>query len=187
MLSVVRIDVFFLIGRRSLADPPFLLSRSLRRCAMSCCLSCSERLFAVLVVVLSPPARRRRTAAGAARRPPPPPPSPGPLRSMRCTSAVANSRLGRDIVGDDLDDRALLALLGLPAALLEPAGHDDARALLQRRGDVLGELPPAHDVEEARALLPLVGLLVAPRTVDGDAEGRGRDPARRCSASRGRG
>src|SRR3954452_2290913 len=36
-----------------------------------------------------------------------------------------------DLVGDDFDHRALLALLGLPRPLLESPGHEDAGALLQ--------------------------------------------------------
>src|SRR5262249_926559 len=67
-----------------------------------------------------------------------------------------------DLVGDDLDHAALLAVLGLPAALLEAAGDDDARALAQRLGDVLGHLAPADDVEEAGLLLPLLRLAVLP-------------------------
>src|SRR4029077_5735219 len=87
----------------------------------------------------------------------------------------------RDVGGDDLDDRPLLALVGLPAALFEPAAHDDARALRQRRADVLGELPPGDDIEEAGLLFPVLGLLVAPRPVDGHAERDLRDAAGRVS------
>src|SRR3954464_12156867 len=66
-----------------------------------------------------------------------------------------------DLVDLYFEDGALLAFLGLIAALLEPALDDDPHAALQRLGDVLRCLPP--DVareEEALAVLPLVGGLV---------------------------
>ena len=44
----------------------------------------------------------------------------------------------------------------------------------QALAHVLGHLPPAHDVEEARRLLPLLGLAVLPAAVDRQAEARGR-------------
>ena len=77
------------------------------------------------------------------------------------------AQAGTDLVGDDLDDRAALAVVGLPRALLEAAGHDDPRPLLQRLGHVLGEVTPAGDVEEGGALLPLLGVAVLPPAVDG--------------------
>src|SRR5437879_4728541 len=74
----------------------------------------------------------------------------------------------RDLVGDDLDDRALLAFLGLPRTLLEAARDDHPGALADRRADVLAELTPARDVEERRVLLPLPVALEP--AVDGDAD-----------------
>src|SRR5439155_4286790 len=84
-----------------------------------------------------------------------------------------------DLVGDDLDDRALLAVVGLPRPLLEPAGHDDAAALRQRLAGVLAHRAPCDDVEERRRLLPLARLAVLPPPVDGEADGRLRLPAGR--------
>src|SRR5207237_8095102 len=71
----------------------------------------------------------------------------------------------RHLVGHDLDDAALLAFL-LVAALLEPAGDDDPCPLLERLGHVLGQLPPADDVEEARRLPPSSAAFVLPARVD---------------------
>src|SRR4051794_2256262 len=51
-----------------------------------------------------------------------------------------------DLIGDDLDDRALLAVGGLPRTLLEPSGHDHARALREGLAGILRHLPPGHDV-----------------------------------------
>src|SRR5581483_806045 len=84
---------------------------------------------------------------------------------------------GADVVRDDLDDAALLAVLGLPRALLETTGDHDARALADRFGDVLGHLAPAHDVEEAALLLPLLRLAVLPAAAHRDAERRLRRAA----------
>src|SRR5690606_837822 len=79
-----------------------------------------------------------------------------------------------DLVGDDLDDRASLAVGRLPRALLEAAAHDDAGALLERLADVLRQVAPAGDVEEGGALLPLLALPVLPPAVHGHAEGGDR-------------
>src|SRR5205807_2828501 len=85
---------------------------------------------------------------------------------------------GTDLVGHHLDLRALVALLGLPRALLEAARDDHPRALLEGFAGVLGHLPPADDVEERHRLAALVRLPVGPHPVDGEAEtGRGL-PAR---------
>src|SRR5690606_34919158 len=69
---------------------------------------------------------------------------------------------GADLVGHDLDLRALVAVLGLPGALLEAAGDDDAVTLGDGLRHVVGEVAPADDVEEGGLLLPLVVLHVAP-------------------------
>src|SRR5262245_52796524 len=78
------------------------------------------------------------------------------------------AQAGADLVGHDLDHAALLAVLGLVGALLQPTGDDGARSLRQGRGGVLAQLAPGRDVEEGRLLLPLAVLLVA--AADGDAE-----------------
>src|SRR4029078_6575580 len=78
-------------------------------------------------------------------------------------------------------DRALLTLLGLPAALFEPAAHDDPCAFGEGRTRVLGELAPRSDVEEARLLLPLLRVLITPGPVHRDAEGDLRNAARRVA------
>ena len=86
------------------------------------------------------------------------------LLDLRLGPAQARAEL----VGDDLDDGALLAVLGLPRALLEAAEHDDAGALGDAGRGVLAERAPGDDVEERRLLLPLAVDLVA--AVDGEAE-----------------
>src|SRR5947207_8534388 len=168
MLSVIRIDVFFLIGRRSLPGGAFFS----RRCATRVPIR-SERLFAVVVVVAAVAGRRggarRRCRGRPAGRAAAPVARPAALDLVDLRGGEAKTR--RDIVGDDLDDRALLARLGLPAALLEPSTHDDPGALRHRPAHVLGELPPRDDVEEAGLLLPLLTLLVPPGAVDRDSEG----------------
>src|SRR5580765_1178553 len=52
-----------------------------------------------------------------------------------------------DFVGDDLDDRPLLAVLGLVRPLLEAAVEDHASPLLQRVRHVLAQGGPGGDVE----------------------------------------
>jgi len=74
-----------------------------------------------------------------------------------------------DLVGLDLDHRALLALLGFPCAGLQTAGDDDALAGLAGLGDVLGELSPGVDGEEV-GLLDLLAVAVGVEAVDRDAE-----------------
>src|SRR5690606_11613590 len=66
-----------------------------------------------------------------------------------------------DPVDVELDDGALLALLGVVRARLQPARRDHPRATVERLGDVLGRVTPdraAH--EEGLPVLPLVGLPV---------------------------
>src|SRR4029453_13712333 len=72
-----------------------------------------------------------------------------------------------DLVGLDLDHAAALALGGLPAAGLEPADHHGPVAFGQGLGDVLGELPPDVDAEEA-------GVAVAPAVAVADPGGDGQ-------------
>src|ERR1700761_8183543 len=80
-----------------------------------------------------------------------------------------------DIVDLDLVDGPLLAFLGLIVPLLQPAGHDDPHAALERLGHVLGRLPPhVAAEEEAVAVLPLVRLPVHDPGCRSDAEGRNR-------------
>ena len=93
-------------------------------------------------------------------------------------------RHGARCVGDDLDDAALLVVLRLVGPLLEPAGDHDAGALGERRRGVLAERTPAHDVEEARLLLPLVVHLVAAGHRDaerGDGAATGGEPELRVA------
>src|SRR5690606_8222523 len=74
-----------------------------------------------------------------------------------------------DLVDLEFDRRAVVALAVLVAALLEAALRDDAHALRERAGHVLGELAPARRAQEQRlAVLPLVRLTV-------ERAGRGRD------------
>src|SRR6056300_342646 len=75
-----------------------------------------------------------------------------------------------DLVGDDLDDGALLSIVGLPAALLEATRDDAAASLGEGGGDVLTEVTPADDIEEGDLLLPLAVDLVA--AVDRETEAR---------------
>src|ERR1039457_7175503 len=91
------------------------------------------------------------------------------LRHLRGGPSQRRSHLVRH----DLPLGAPVPLLGLPAPLLEPAGHHHAGAPDEGLAHVLGHLPPADHVEEARRLLPLLGLPVLPTPVDGQPEGRG--------------
>src|SRR5690606_38724439 len=75
-----------------------------------------------------------------------------------------------DLVDLDLDDRATIALFGLPRPLLEPPGDDHTGALLERLGDCLGLFAPAGPGEEAGVLLPFPGLTISPAPVDSDPD-----------------
>src|SRR5262249_17552987 len=154
-LSVLRIDTFFFWGRRRSAAA--LFERRSRAMSLR---SLSEGLFAEVVEVVG----------GAARAPPPPPrPAPPPPPPDAPAPAPPSGDGGArpaqartDLVGHDLHHASLVAVLRLPAPLLEATGDDDARALREGLGHVLGHLAPADDVEEARLLLPLVRLAVLP-------------------------
>src|SRR6185503_14072089 len=139
-----------------------------------------EGLLAEFVVVLGGLAPAASTAgvaaAGVAAAATP---ATATATEVAATAALVAGDLGggpaqarTDLVGHDLHHAALLAVLRLPAALLEAAAHDHARALAQRLRDVLGHLAPAHDVEEAGLLLPLLRLAVLPPAAHGDAERR---------------
>src|SRR5205823_2361094 len=74
----------------------------------------------------------------------------GPAALVLGDAGRGPSEAGADLVGHDLDLRALLTVWCLPRALIEPAGDDDARALGQAFRRVLCHLLPADHVEERR-------------------------------------
>src|SRR5690349_11732922 len=83
-----------------------------------------------------------------------------------CASAAARPFRAAhelDALGHHLGGAALLAVLALPVARLEPALHEDLAALVEVLAARLGLLAPHHDGEEARllALLPALGGVVA--------------------------
>ena len=79
-----------------------------------------------------------------------------------------------DLVDINLEHGALLALAGLVAARLQPARDDDAGALGQGLGHVLGVLAPHRTVEEhGVAVLPLVRLTI--ERAGGRRDGEVRD------------
>src|SRR5205807_3354693 len=102
--------------------------------------------------------------------------APSPTAVTRATPVVLldlrrrPAEAGTDLVGDDLDDGPLFAVVGLPRALLEAAGDEEACALLDGLTHVLAHVAPAHDVEERRGFLPLLGLAVLPAPIHGDPE-----------------
>src|SRR6266540_1561090 len=198
MFSEERIDTFFLIGRRRSAawDFFFFLSLAIVGQLVSSVINMqrfgfrnSERLFAEVV------ASARAAGGGGLGALAPTPPAASAASAgvatapevAAATTVVLRDLGGRepearpDLVGDDLDDVAPVAVAVLVAALLEAAGDDDARALRERLAHVLGHLAPAHDVEEARRLLPLVGVAVHPASVHRHAEARVRRAARRVA------
>ena len=69
-----------------------------------------------------------------------------PLDSMDVGGGEAQART--DLVGRELDLGAVLALVGLPTALLEATGDHNPHALGEAEGHVLGQVTPADDVEE---------------------------------------
>src|SRR2546425_9538922 len=68
-----------------------------------------------------------------------------------------------DALGHHLGGAALLAVLGLPVARLQPAFDEDLAALVEVLAARLGLLAPHHDGEEARlfALLPALRAVVS--------------------------
>src|SRR5512132_1492142 len=131
MLSEERIDVFFLIGRRrSAACDFFFLSLAISGSAHLIGLRCSERLF----VEVGTTGRR-----GLGALAPTPTAAASTAAAVAATAEVAaapavvlrdlggcETETGPDLVGDDLDDVAPVAVAVLVAALLEAAGDDDA-------------------------------------------------------------
>src|SRR5207249_368168 len=76
---------------------------------------------------------------------------------------------GANLLGRDLHDGALLALVGLPAPLPELPDDDHAVALAEGVGEVGGQVPPGGDpVEGGVAVAP--GVAVADAAGDRDAE-----------------
>ena len=71
-----------------------------------------------------------------------------PRRSVRWTSAVAKRRLGPTSSAVISTFERWSPSSVSHAALLEPAGHHDPHALGQGQRHVLGQVPPADDVEE---------------------------------------
>src|SRR3972149_10232052 len=63
-----------------------------------------------------------------------------------------------DALGDDLDHRALAAVLALPLARLQPALDEDRAALVEVLAAALGLLAPHHHRQEARVLALLPAL-----------------------------
>ncbi len=74
----------------------------------------------------------------------------------------------------DLDDLTLVAVVVLPAALDELAGHEDPHPLRERAARVLGDRAPCRAAEEPVVdVLPLAVVLGAVADRDGEAcEGR---------------
>ncbi len=109
---------------------------------------------------------RDRSEGPRRRRWPRDPPGRRRRRSSRRRTALGLVDLGgrvpqgrADLIDVHLDDGALLALLGLVGARLQPARHDDPGPAVQTLGDVLRRLAPdraAH--EEGLPVLPLVAL-----------------------------
>src|SRR5262249_14493719 len=89
-------------------------------------------------------------------------------------------------LGDHLGDRALLSVLALPVARLQPALDEDAAALVEMLAARLRLLAPHDHGEEAR-FLPLFSRLRRVVTVDREPEIRDRGAAGRVAQFRGTG
>src|SRR5690606_26462257 len=117
-------------------------------------------------------------AVGAATAAPTEATAAGTLAAGDLGRGVAQRRA--DLVDLHLHDGALLALTGLVGALHEATLHDDAGALGQRLGHVLGGLTPDGATHEQRvAVLPLVALTVELPRRGGHGEVRDRGTRRR--------
>src|SRR5262249_12555964 len=79
------------------------------------------------------------------------------------TAGVVATAEELDGVGDDVDGRALGALLGLPLAPLQPAVDRDAAALGQVAGAVLALRAPDGHVEVVGLVDPLTAGVLAAR------------------------
>jgi len=90
----------------------------------------------------------------------------------RCTSVVANRREAATSSAtiSTLDRRSPPSVSQLRCSKTPETSTESPWSA---EGDVLGQVTPAHDVEEGHRLLPLLGLLVLPPAVDGDGEGGG--------------
>src|SRR5690606_12300935 len=103
----------------------------------------------------------------------------------RCGGSVAGhagdpcgrpSQGGADLVDVEVDRGALLPVL-LPRGLAEPAGGDDALALVQGLGEVAGLVAPAGAAQEQRvAVDPLPPRLVVAAWGGRDREVHARVP-----------
>src|SRR5579859_1740892 len=119
----------------------------------------------VAAVRLPAPSGPRRRLAGTI------PAGPGDPVHLRGGAAQG----GADVIGLDLVDGALLAFLGLVRPLAEPAGYDHPHPASQGLRDVLRRLPPhVAGQEQAVAVLPLAGGVVAEPRRRGDPEPRHR-------------
>src|SRR5215218_8437941 len=136
-------------------------------------------LLAAALVAATP------AAAGAGARPAAV--AAGPAPEAAATAALSLGDLGgrapqarADLVDLHLEHGALLALLGLEAAGLQPALGDHGGAPGEGLGDVLGSLTPDRAAHEQRlAVLPLVRLTVERARRRGDREVRDRGAGRR--------
>src|SRR5271166_4663590 len=101
----------------------------------------------------------------------------GPLGPGDLRRGVAERRA--HVVDLDFVDGALLAFLGLIRPLPQPPRDDDPHPALQALGHILGRLPPdVTGQEEAVAVLPLPGGVVAEARRRGHAETSDRLPGR---------
>ena len=70
--------------------------------------------------------------------------TPTPFDAVNLGGGKAQART--DFVGHDLDLGSVLALVGLPTAVLQATRHDHPHALGQAQSHVLGQVTPADDV-----------------------------------------
>ena len=102
---------------------------------------------------------------------------PKTTASLKIGKSYLPQRLqrGADLIDLHLDDGALLALAGGVRALLKAALRNDAHALGEGLGHVLGRLAPDRAAHEERlGVLLLIGLAVEDAGRRGDREGRDR-------------